>query len=142
MTCPLPILALLLLAPLAHADAPLPPGSFAEAFGSYGPGGDCSTGPRIVVAPDGLEITVDGHTDRVSRPDVSWTYFGPAYEGIARAVFPYTGGERPVVFLFNEGEVPQTLRVDGFDRGWKGGPPLSPRRQALVDGSPYAACES
>ncbi|MBB1059984.1 hypothetical protein [Marilutibacter spongiae] len=141
MTCPLLALAVLVLAPLAHAEAPLPASSFAQAFGTYGPAGDCSAGPRIVVATDGLAITVDGQTDRVSHPDVSWTYFGPSYEGIARAVFPYTGSERPLVFLFNEDEVPHTLRVDGFDRGWKGGPPLSPRHQKLVDASPYATCK-
>jgi hypothetical protein len=56
-------------------------------------------------------------------------------------MFPYGGAERPVIFLFNEDEIPQRLRIDGFDRGWKGGPALSARHQKLVDASPYASCK-
>ena len=42
---------------------------------------------------------------------------------------------------FNADEKPGVLTVEPHDEGWKGGPPLSARHQALVKGSPYARCK-
>lgn len=134
------LFCVLFLAPSAHAEDPLPASSFGDTYGSYGPGGDCGREPRIKVATQGLEITAGGQTERLTRPEVAWSYFGQSYDGIVRTVFPYSGAERPVIMLLNEGEVPGRMRIEPHDRGWQGGPPLSPRHQALVAGSPYAKC--
>ncbi|KAB8198102.1 hypothetical protein FKV24_003765 [Lysobacter maris] len=134
------LLGLALAAPAAQAEDPLPANSFADSYGRYAPAGDCAREPRITVAVSGLEISIGGTSERIARPEVAWSYFGPGYQGIARALFPYTGAERPVIILLNDGEVPGALRIDPHDRGYQGGPPLSARHQALVDGSPYGRC--
>ncbi|AWV05921.1 hypothetical protein [Marilutibacter maris] len=112
------LLGIVLAAPAAQAEAPLPANSFADSYGRYAPAGDCTREPRITVAASGLEISVGGTNEHIAQPEAAWSYFGPSYQGIARALFPYTGAERPVIILLNDGEVPGTLRIDPHDRGY------------------------
>ena len=44
------------------------------------------------------------------------------------------------MMTFNDEEKPGRLTVTGHDEGYRGGPKLSPRNQALLDGSPYQRC--
>ncbi len=41
---------------------------------------------------------------------------------------------------FNADEKNGVLTVEPHDEGWAGGPKLSARHQALVNGSPYRKC--
>ena len=136
------LLAALVSLPALAAEDPLPASVFAADFGRYGPGGDCSKGPRVEVAASGLVITVDGQAERLAKFDIAWTYSGPDYQGASHWLFPYGGGDtHPVLMTLSADETPGKMRVEAYDHGWKGGPPLSKRHQALVDGSPYRRCD-
>lgn len=135
-------LSLLLCAPAAAAEDSLPASAFGETFGRYAPGGDCQREPQVVVAATGLEITFGGSTDRIARPDVAWSFGGNYYQGISLWLFPYGGDERPVLLTLNAGEKPGVMLIEPHDRGYPGGPALSPRHAALAKGSPYLRCTS
>jgi hypothetical protein len=44
------------------------------------------------------------------------------------------------MMTFNDEEKPDRMTVGGHDEGFQGGPKLSARNQALVDGSSYQRC--
>ena len=113
-----------------------------ELFGRYAPGGDCQRQPRILVERAGMTFEVGGATERVTRMEYAAGYGGNFYEGISEWVFPFgRDGSYPILMAFNADEKPGVLTIAGHDEGWKGGPKLAPRNQALVSGSPYAKCK-
>lgn len=126
--------------PAIAADDPLPASSFAHTYGRYAPDGDCSREPQVVVAASGLEITVNGSTEKITQPDVAWAYGGNFYEGSSRWLFPYSGDDRPVLMSLDADEKTGVMHIAPHDRGSAGVPALSARHQALVDGSPYLRC--
>ncbi len=144
--------ALLSLLVLALAAA-LPRGSAAATLdgldgfdaihGRYAPGGDCGKEPRITADRTGLTFEVAGATQKASRVEHALSYFGPDYEGISLVIFPFAdaAGAYPIAMFFNADEEPGTLRIDGHEAGYPGGPPLDPRNAALVAASPYARCK-
>jgi len=112
-----------------------------DIFGRYAPGGDCKRQPQILVELGGLTFEVAGATEKVTNPEYAAAY-GPAdYDGISKWIFPFRIADGySILMTFNANEVKGVLLIEPQDEGWKGGPPLSPRNKALVDGSPYARC--
>lgn len=115
---------------------------FEALYGRYAPAGDCSRQPQIVVESAGFTFEVDGAKERASRVEFAASYGGNYYEGITQWFFPFKNANGwPVIMAFNAGEKPGVLTIEPNDEGWKGGPPLGARHQALVKGSPYAKCK-
>lgn len=111
-------------------------------FGRYAPGGDCKRQPQIVVDAVGFSFEIDGQKEKATRFEHAASYGGNYYQGISLWFFPFSNASGwPVMMAFNADEKPGILAVEPHDEGWKGGPPLSARHQALVKGSPYARCK-
>jgi len=114
---------------------------FEALHGRYAPAGDCSRQPQILVDAAGFTFEVNGEKERATRVEFAASYGGDDYQGITQWFFPFKNANGwPILMAFNANEKPGTLTIDGNDEGWKGGPPLSARNQALVKGSPYARC--
>jgi len=114
---------------------------FEALHGRYAPAGDCSRQPQILVDAAGFTFEVNGEKERATRVEFAASYGGNDYQGITQWFFPFKNANGwPILMAFNANEKPGTLTIDGNDEGWKGGPPLSARNQALVKGSPYARC--
>lgn len=117
-------------------------GDFAALQGRYAPGGDCSRQPRITVDASGITFEALGGVEKATRLEYAASYGGMQYEGISQWFFPFRSAAGwPVVLTFNAGETPGRMTIEPHDEGWPGGPKLSPRNQALVNGSPYARCK-
>jgi hypothetical protein len=115
---------------------------FESLFGRYAPAGDCSQQPQIVVRAAGFAFELDGKKEQATRVEFAASYGGNSYEGITLWFFPFRNANGwPIIMAFNAGEKPGMLTIEPNDEGWKGGPPLSARNQALVKGSPYAKCK-
>ncbi|WP_454830768.1 hypothetical protein [Pseudoxanthomonas wuyuanensis] len=114
---------------------------FKALHGRYAPAGDCTRWPQVMVDASGMSFEVSGANEKVSRMAYAASYGGNFYEGTSQWFFPFgRGGNYPVLMTFNANEKEGVMTIEGHDEGWKGGPPLSPRNRALVDGSPYGKC--
>ena len=116
---------------------------FKSLYGRYGPGGDCSKYPQVVIDAAGFALDHgQGKVERANRPEYSASFFGPEYEGITGAFWPYwnEAGGNPFVVFTDYDEKPGALVVEPHDFGWKGGPPMPARYQPWLQGSPYARC--
>lgn len=114
---------------------------FKELHGRYAPGGDCQRQPQILVDAGGMTFEVGGTKERVTKLEYAASYGGNFYEGISQWFFPFgPEGDWPVIMTFNAGEKPGDLSIEGHGEGWQGGPPLTPRNKALVEGSVYREC--
>jgi hypothetical protein len=118
---------------------------FSELHGRYAPAGDCKRHPQIVVDAEGMIFEIAADRTRVTNPEFAASFFGGAsdnYEGISRVFFPFRNSQEgyPIIMMFNADEKKGILTIAGHDEGWKGGPALTPRNQALVSGSPYSRC--
>ena len=116
---------------------------FESLYGRYGPGGDCSKYPQVVIDAAGFALDHgQGKVERANRPEYSASFFGPEYEGITGAFWPYwnDAGGNPFVVFTDYDEKPGALVVEPHDFGWKGGPPMPARYQPWLQGSPYARC--
>ena len=113
-----------------------------DLFGRSAPGGDCKRQPQILVELSGLTFEIAGTTETVTNPEYAAAY-GPAdYDGISKWIFPFRIADGySILMTFNANEEKGALLIEPQDEGWQGGPPLSPRNKALVDGSPYARCQ-
>ncbi|CAN5653865.1 hypothetical protein BH23PSE2_BH23PSE2_06180 [soil metagenome] len=111
-----------------------------DIFGRYAPGGDCTRQPQVLVEQSGLTFFNGAAKHKVARIDHAASFMGNYYEGIGIWLMPLYGTERPIVMNFNAGEQRGALTIEGHDRGWNGGPPLTARHQAVVDASPYRRC--
>ncbi|TFG87580.1 MAG: hypothetical protein E4H19_01675 [Chromatiales bacterium] len=113
-----------------------------DIFGRYAPAGDCKRQPQIQVELKGLTFEVGGATETVTNPEYAAAYGPHDYTGISKWIFPFRLADGySILMTFNANEEKGVLHIDAQDEGWKGGPPLSPRNKALVDGSPYARCQ-
>ncbi len=111
--------------------------------GRYAPAGDCSKTPRIEVDAKGMRFDIAGTKVATGRMEQMLTYLGPDYRGNSLWFFPFIEAppdQHPILMTFNDEEKPGRLTIQPYDKGWQGGPPLSPRDKALVEGSPYAPC--
>jgi hypothetical protein len=135
------LLGLVLAPPLVSAIEVRNLEHLGELFGRYAPGDDCERQPQVVVESSGLTFLNGTAKHKVARIDHAASFMGNFYEGIGIWLMPLYGTERPIVMNFNAGEQRGALTIEGHDRGWKGGPPLSARHQALVDASPYRKCD-
>lgn len=129
-------------APAAHAVALEDMKGFEPLFGHYGPKGDCTKYPQVVIDAAGFALErARGQVERVPATEHALGFFGPEYDGDARAFFPYwtDAGPNPLLVLVND-SAPGSLAVSGHDFGWDGGPPMPARYQAWLSGSPYAKC--
>ena len=134
--------ALVLAVPVEAVSLPGMRG-FETLFGRYGPGGDCTQYPQVTIDAAGFALDRgEGRVERADRPEHAPGYFGPAYEGIAAAFWPYwsDGGDNPFLVIVNHDETPGALLVEPHDFGWTGGPPMPARYQPWLQGSPYARC--
>ena len=116
---------------------------FKSLYGRYGPGGDCSKYPQVVIDAAGFALDHgQGKVERANRPEYSASFFGPEYEGITGAFWPYwnEAGGNPFVVFTDYDEKPGALVVEPHDFGWRGGPPMPARYQPWLQGSPYARC--
>ncbi|MET0656311.1 MAG: hypothetical protein ABWY94_12135 [Pseudoxanthomonas sp.] len=119
---------------------------FEDLYGRYAPKGDCKRRPQIVVDAGGMTFEVAAEKTRVTDPEFAASYFsgaGDNYDGISRVFFPFRPKPDyyPIMMAFNADEQKGVLAITGHEEGWKGGPALSPRNQALVSGSPYSRCK-
>jgi len=115
---------------------------FEALHGRYAPAGVCSKKPQILVDAAGFTFEVGGDREQATRIEHAVSYGGNHYEGITLWFFPFRNANGwPVIMAFNANEKPGTLTIEPNDEGWKGGPPLSARNQALANGSPYARCK-
>jgi hypothetical protein len=119
---------------------------FEDLYGRYAPQGDCKRQPQIVVDAGGMTFELAAAKTRVTNPEFAASYFGGAsesYDGISKVFFPFRPKPDyyPIMMAFNADEKKGVLAVTGHEEGWKGGPALSARNQALVSGSPYARCK-
>ena len=113
-----------------------------DIFGRYAPAGDCTRQPQILVELKGVTFEVAGATETVTNAEYAASYGPQDYDGISKWIFPFRIADGyPILMTFNANEQKGALLVEPQDEGWKGGPPLSPRNKALVDGSPYARCK-
>ena len=116
---------------------------FKSIQGRYGPKGDCSKYPQVVIDAAGFALDQgQGRVERANRPEYSASFFGPEYEGITGAFWPYwnEAGGNPFVVFTDYDEKPGALVVEPHDFGWRGGPPMPARYQPWLQGSPYARC--
>jgi hypothetical protein len=142
-TCMLAALVALGIAAPASAVELADLGQFPGLFGRYGPAGDCSRHPQVLVDRSGFALeTGPGKAERVPALDYAPGYFGPAYEGIATAFLPHWPGVEgsPFLLVVNEAEREGALVVEPHDLGWPGGPPMPARFKPWLAGSPYARC--
>lgn len=117
---------------------------FEALFGRYGPKGDCTKYPQVVIDIAGFALDRGGGTlERTGKTEYSASYFGPTYEGISGAFWPdwKDGGPNPILVITNYDEKPGALVVEPHDLGWKGGPPMPARYRPWLQGSPYAKCK-
>ena len=117
---------------------------FEALFGHYGPNGDCTKYPQVVIDAAGFALEQGkGKVDRANKPEHAASFFGPEYDGIAKAFFPYwtDTGPNPLIVTVNHDDKRGRLMVEPHDLGWKGGPPMPPRYHAWLQGSPYAKCK-
>ena len=117
---------------------------FEALFGRYGPKGDCAKYPQVVIDIAGFGLDHGkGKVERANKPQYAASFFGPEYEGIAQAFFPYwtDAGPNPFLLTVNHDEKRGRLVVEPHDLGWKGGPPMPVRYQPWLQGSPYAKCK-
>lgn len=113
-----------------------------DIFGRYAPVGDCTRQPQIIVDLSGLTFEVSGIAENVTNPEYAVSYAAHDYAGISKWIFPFRLPDGySVLMTFNAGEQNGALLIEPHDEGWAGGPPLSPKNRALVDGSPYARCK-
>jgi len=113
-----------------------------EIFGRYAPAGDCRRQPQILVELSGLTFEVAGSAEKVTNPEYAVSYAAHDYAGISKWIFPFRLPDGySILMTFNAGEQKGALLIEPHDEGWAGGPPLDPRKKALVDGSPYARCK-
>lgn len=144
-----PILTALALAGAGILAGAVPAGAVAlqdmkgleSVQGRYGPKGDCSKYPQVVIDARGFALDQgQGKVERVATLEYSASFFGPEYEGDAHAFYPYWTDKGPNPLLVLVDESPGSLRVEPHDYGWKGGPPMPARYQPWLEGSPYAKC--
>lgn len=117
---------------------------FEAIFGRYGPNGDCTTYPQVVIDAAGFALDQGkGRVERANRPEYAASFFGPEYGGIAKAFFPYwtDAGPNPFIATVNHDDQRGRLVIEPHDLGWKGGPPMPSRYQPWLQGSPYAKCK-
>lgn len=117
---------------------------FEALFGHYGPKGDCSKYPQVVIDAAGFALDQGkGKIERANRPEYAASFMGDSYDGIAKVFFPYwkDEGPNPFIVTVNANEKRDTLLVEGHDFGWKGGPSMPARYQPWLQGSPYAKCK-
>jgi hypothetical protein len=150
MTNPFRIGFVIAVASVVATMAPWPAGAvevknkagFEDSFGRYAPGGDCKRQPQILVEFSGLTFEVPGDTVKVTNPEYAAAYGPHDYDGISKWVFPFRlAAGYPILMAFNADEKKGALHITPHDEGFAGGPPLTPRNKALVDGSPYARCQ-
>ncbi len=116
---------------------------FEALYGRYAPAGDCSRQPQIVVEREGFRFEVEGEIHKINNPEFAASYGGNFYQGITQWFMPFRSSQGfPILMSFNHEERTGVLNIEGHDEGWSGGPPLSPRNKALVEGSPYAVCRN
>ena len=117
---------------------------FEPLFGHYGPKGDCTHYPQVVIDMAGLALDQgQGKVERANRPEYAASYMGDSYDGIAQVFFPYwtDAGPNPLLVTVNADEKRGALRVEPQDFGYRGGPPMPARYQPWLKGSPYAKCK-
>ena len=114
---------------------------FGALHGRYAPGGDCQRSPRFEVDAAGMRFEVGGRSDQIASLEYAASFGGNTYAGSSRWFFPFGhDGNYPVLMTFNAGEKPGVVTIEPQDEGYPGGPALSARNQALVEGSPYMRC--
>ena len=113
-----------------------------DIFGRYAPGGDCKKEPLIIVDVTGLTFVLAGKEEKVTNPEYAASYGAYDYAGISKWLFPFRRRDGySILMTFNANEKKGALLIEPHDEGYKGGPKLSLRNQALVSGSPYARCK-
>ncbi len=98
---------------------------FKSLYGRYGPGGDCSKYPQVVIDAAGFALDHgQGKVERANRPEYSASFFGPEYEGITGAFWPYwnDAGGNPFVVFTDYDEKPGALVVEPHAHGVSWGP--------------------
>ena len=92
-----------------------------QIFGSYAPGGDCSSEPRVVIDQNGMLFRANGREVRPERVEYALTFLGPSYDGITAVFFPFPVSSNDygrVIMFVNDGEKPGVIRfVSDLPRG-------------------------
>ncbi len=103
-------------------------------FGSYAPRGDCAKEPRVKIDASGMTFHVRGREVKPPRVEYAITFFGPQYEGISAAFFPFPVSDNDfgrVLMVVNddekrgvirfEADLPRGQRLDTFHAAFTGG---------------------
>lgn len=133
-------LVLLLACPFAHAIEVADLKGFEQHFGRYGPGGDCSRQPQVVVGLAGFSFEGGPALPSATRPEYAASFMGNFYEGSSLFFFPYAEEPRPLLLTLNAGEKPGVLAIEGYDHDYPGGPALPERYRPYIAASPYLRC--
>lgn len=63
---------------------------FEALFGHYGPQGDCTKYPQVVIDAAGFALDQGkGKVERANQPEYAASFMGDSYVGIAKVFFPY-----------------------------------------------------
>lgn len=95
-------------------------------FGSYAPGGDCSTEPRVVIDETGMMFRANGRDTRRQRVEYALTFMGASYDGITAVFFPFPVSDNDfgrVIMFVNDDEKPGLIRFEAdIPRGQRADP--------------------
>ncbi|OYW44917.1 MAG: hypothetical protein B7Z33_11005 [Sphingomonadales bacterium 12-68-11] len=84
-------------------------------YGSYGPGGNCTRQPLLVVDDRGFTFTAGGRTATQAKVEFAVSYMGPEYQGTTMVFFPFPVNDDdygPVLMYMNYEERPGEVRFE------------------------------
>ena len=95
-------------------------------FGSYGPDGDCSKEPRVIIDENGITFRANGRAARQQRVEYAISFMGPNYDGITAVFFPFPISKDDfgrVIMFVNDNEKPGVIRFESdLPRGERANP--------------------
>lgn len=136
--------AIVLGARVANAETldDLSDSNFQPVYGDYAPAGDCSRMPKVTIEASGLVFRTDEGSQRATRIEYALSYFGPDYQGISLALFPFPRSEDEpghILMYVNPDEIAGRLT---FEQNLGPGERLSALEARLVNASPLLRCKS
>lgn len=113
---------------------------FRKFDGTYAPGGNCSRMPQVAITASGITFTSVRGSEHTTSIEYALSFFGPDYQGISIALFPFPKGEdNPghILMYVNADEVPGRLTLE---QNLGPGERLSSFEAELTAASPLQLC--
>lgn len=108
--------------------------------GTYAPDGNCSRMPQVSITAAGITFRSVGGSQRTTSIEHALSFFGPDYQGISIALFPFpSGADNPghILMYVNADEVPGRLTLE---QNLGPGERLSPFEAEVTAASPLQLC--